>query len=267
MLVSSTAPLPNNSLTPIPQSWVDARNLQIGLLSAKAAYAASITSCYAPANSFIDSVGPYTAQEVASTQATSGQVASDLSGATIPNGSGSMSSNGPAMPVGGGRWAVGRRGHPKRLMPAGWTPGAPGGSGANNGPNFSSTSGTSTGGYANMTSEPLSPTTNSITGPPPTVMPYNIMPLNSPGFRPQQMEASEHPCGGNQQSTRVLPQMLMPKMFPNLQRGTVNSGMSGYSPGWGSARRGGSCASGGLNWGGLLLAFAVGFGLMAVMDE
>src|ERR1700679_729398 len=88
MLVSSSGPLPNNGQTPVPQSWVDQRNAAIGLLSLRAAQSLAITNCFTPAGGFAESVGPYTAAEVASSQVSSAQVASDLSGATIPSAGG-----------------------------------------------------------------------------------------------------------------------------------------------------------------------------------
>ncbi len=65
----STAPLPNNSLTPIPQSVVDRRNAKIGLLGLLTTRARSITDCYAPAVSFIPSSGLNVAAQVAQAQA------------------------------------------------------------------------------------------------------------------------------------------------------------------------------------------------------
>jgi hypothetical protein len=63
--------------------------------------------------------------------------------------------------------------------------------------------------------------------------------------------------------------MLMPPMFPNVAQGyqAGASGLGDYAPAWGTARRGRSCNSGGINWGGLLVAFVVGFGVMAVMER
>jgi hypothetical protein len=88
MLVSSTAPLPYNTQTPVPQSWVDQRNAAIGLFSLRAAQSLAITNCYTPAGGFAESVGPYVASEVAQSQVSSAQAASDLSGATIPSAAG-----------------------------------------------------------------------------------------------------------------------------------------------------------------------------------
>ncbi len=65
----STAPLPSNSLTPIPQSVVDRRNAKIGLLGLLTTRARSITDCYAPAVSFIPSSGLNVAAQVAQAQA------------------------------------------------------------------------------------------------------------------------------------------------------------------------------------------------------
>jgi hypothetical protein len=99
MLLSSSAPLPNNSLTPLSQSWVDARNARIGMLTLLANRAKSITDCYAPAVSFLSDVGPIVAAQVAQAQ-------SNMSNATIASGttdgtpnatsSGDTSSNTPA---------------------------------------------------------------------------------------------------------------------------------------------------------------------------
>lgn len=69
MLLSSSAPLPNNTLTPIPQAWLDAGNARIGMLTLLANRAKSITDCYAPASSFIESSGPVVAASVAQVQA------------------------------------------------------------------------------------------------------------------------------------------------------------------------------------------------------
>ncbi len=281
MLVSSTAPLPNNTLTPIPQAWVDQRNAQIGLLSLKAARAAAITNCYAPANGFIDTVGPYTAQEVASVQATSGAAASDLAGATIPSSTGLVTANGSAAPggtaaffgpagaslIGGGK---GR--HPGRLMFPGWHPNANGHGGpGGNGPRASSSSGTSTGGTANITSVPTDQP-QKFAGPAPTVLPYNLMPLQTPGFTPDQMVPSQTVCGQKGNTPMDQPKMAMPKLFPNIRVGSGPAGMGSYSPDWGAARRG-KCVggdagdAGGINWGGLLVALAVSFGIMYVMED
>jgi hypothetical protein len=95
MLVSSSAPLPPNTLTPVPQSWVDQRNAAIGLLSLRAAQSLAITNCFTPAGGFAESVGPYTAAEVAASQASSAQVASDASGSTIPSAAGTSPSVAP----------------------------------------------------------------------------------------------------------------------------------------------------------------------------
>jgi hypothetical protein len=99
MLLSSTAPLPNNSLTPLPQSWADARNARIGMLTLLTNRAKSITDCYAPAASFLSDAGPIVAAQVAQAQA-------NMSNATIASGttdgtpnaasSGDTSSNAPA---------------------------------------------------------------------------------------------------------------------------------------------------------------------------
>lgn len=64
----STAPPPNNSLTPIPQSVVDLRNAKIGLLGLLTTRARSITDCYAPAVSFIP-LGLNVTAQVAQAQA------------------------------------------------------------------------------------------------------------------------------------------------------------------------------------------------------
>lgn len=69
MLVSSSAPLPNNTLTPIPQGWVDKRNLQIGLLSQRVREAQAITDCYTAASSLATSSGSIVAAQAAQVQA------------------------------------------------------------------------------------------------------------------------------------------------------------------------------------------------------
>lgn len=99
MLVSSSAPLPNNTLTPIPQSWVDAGNARIGMLTLLANRAKSITDCYAPASSFLSDAGPIVAAEVAQAQAnaSTSTIASGTSSGTPESvSSGNTQSNVPA---------------------------------------------------------------------------------------------------------------------------------------------------------------------------
>ena len=68
MLLSSAAPLPNNTLTPIPQSAVDCANAKIGYLSLLAKQARAITDCYTAASSYA-AQSPMIASTVAATQA------------------------------------------------------------------------------------------------------------------------------------------------------------------------------------------------------
>ena len=305
MLVSSSAPLPPNTLTPIPQALVDFRNLQIGLLTARVNYARSITDCYAEQSGVAGSVGPYTAAELSASQVTSGAAASDVAGATIPSSSGVVTTNGAgtggpvAVHVGGGRWAVsgpGGRG-PRRLMPQGWTPqGAgmtanPTGSGVigsiaqalgltpsapvvpQNSPTQSSPNGTAVNTYANVTSNPSSPV-GTIVSPAPNVIPMNTVTVQSPGFSPAQTKQLRSSCGTSPNSQTQQPQMAMPKMFPNITKGSgVPRGMGDYSPIWGTSACGngsngsGSSSSSGINWMGMLLALSVSLGIIVVMEK
>jgi hypothetical protein len=89
MLVSSSAPLPNNSLTPLPQAWADARNARMGMLTLLANRAKSITDCYAPASSFVADAGPIFAAQVAQTQA-------NIPNATIASGAMDGTPNAPS---------------------------------------------------------------------------------------------------------------------------------------------------------------------------
>lgn len=89
----SDAPLPPNSLTPIPQSWVDSRNAKIGLLGLLTTRARSITDCYAPPVSFIASSGPNVAAQVAQAQANN--LTSDYGTPAAPS-SGNIRSSNPA---------------------------------------------------------------------------------------------------------------------------------------------------------------------------
>src|SRR5580692_2872250 len=91
MLVSSSAPLPSNTLTPVPQSWVDARNAKMNSLELRAQYAKALTDCFVPAGGF-GSAGIST--EVAQSQVSSPQLASDIAGATTPSSSGAVSATG-----------------------------------------------------------------------------------------------------------------------------------------------------------------------------
>ena len=67
---------------------MDARNAQIGLLSLRAAQSAAITNCYTPAAGLTEDAGPYVAAEANQQAASSAQVASDLSGATVTSAAG-----------------------------------------------------------------------------------------------------------------------------------------------------------------------------------
>lgn len=217
MLVSSSAPLPNNTLTPIPQSWVDQRNAAIGLFSLRAAQALAITNCFTPAGGFAESVGPYTAAEVAQSQASSPAAASAVAGATIPSAAGTS----PAV--------------------------------------------------ASITSAPGS--APSIVNPPPQVLPYNNVSLQALGLPPPGRSSS---CNTGQALTykqrmnQPQPKMLMPKTFPHITEGSApGPGLGAYAPAWGTARRGASCSNGGgeINWGGAVIALAVAFGIVALMES
>jgi len=201
--------------------------------------------------------------------------------------------------VGGGRWAVsgpGGRG-PRRLMPKGWnpqgsgvavsspgmvgaiaqalglTPSAPMGTVPQNSPNTSSPSGTSTDTYANVTSNPSSPV-GTIAGPAPTVVPMNIITVQSPGFSAAQSKPLGSSCGASSSRQTQQPQMAMPKMFPDITKGSgVPQGMGGYAPTWGTSAcgdgsNGSSSGSGsGINWMGMLLALSVSLGIIVVMEK
>jgi hypothetical protein len=83
------------------------------------------------------------------------------------------------------------------------------------------------------------------------------------------MAESQTACGQKGNTPMEQPHMAMPKMFPNIRTGSGPAGMGDYSPVWGSSRRG-KCVGGdqgGINWGGILVALAVGFGIMYVMED
>jgi hypothetical protein len=214
MLVPSTAPLPNNTLTPIPQTWVDARNAAIGLFSLRAAQSLAITNCYTPAGGYAESVGPYTAAEVAASQVSSAQAASDLSGATIPSAAGTSPAVAPT---------------------SSW-----------------------------LTDTP------SIVGPAPIVLPFNAVGLDAPGL--PHPSGPTNSCQTRQQTNQrqAQPQMLMPKHFPTLVPGDpIAGGLGDYAPTWGASRGGSSCNGGnggGIHWGSAVIALAVAFGIMAVLE-
>ena len=223
MLVSSSAPLPSNTLTPIPQSWVDNRNAHVNALAMKVAWAKAITDCYASAQGVAESVGPSTALEVWISQLASPQAASDFAGATMPSSSGLVSATGTNSTL------------------------------------------------APVSSNPLL-TAPPVWGPPPIVIPFNTVSLQAPSL-PAPNNRSSCPGQGTltyqQRMNQPQPKMVMPKYFPILQRGTLSSprGLGDYSPAWGSARRGGQdCGGSGINWGGLVVAAAVAFGVMALIE-
>lgn len=95
MFLPSTAPLPNNSLTPLPQSWADERNARVGLLTLLTNRARAITDCYAPPSSFLEDAGPIVAARVAQAQANASTTAiasGTMDGTPAAQSSGNISS-------------------------------------------------------------------------------------------------------------------------------------------------------------------------------
>lgn len=133
----STAPLPSNSLTPLPANWDVWMNLPAALLSEQVRYAQSITDCYVEATDFVNSVGALAASEVAAAQMTSADAAASASDAgtgwavpgtgngnapeVVPYNSVSLSAPGfpsvKALDVCNGRRRKTQAGQPKMMMP------------------------------------------------------------------------------------------------------------------------------------------------------